>query len=141
MERILRFYRFLLTFAVALVALAHAPLRAELPHFEQGRERPVLIVDGKPFVALGVQANNSSNYPAMLETVWPTMERLGANTLLIPVAWEQVEPVEGQFDFSWVDALLAGAREHGKRLVPLWYGAYKNTAPSYAPAWVKQDGV
>ena len=33
-----------------------------------------------------------------------------------------------------------GAREHGKRLVLLWYGAFKNAAPSYAPAWVKQDG-
>jgi beta-galactosidase GanA len=126
----------MVTLAAALM-LAAAPAYAELPRFENG----ALLVDGAPFVALGVQANNSSNYPAMLDTIWPTMDRLGANTLLIPVAWEQVEPTEGQFDFGWVDALLAGAREHHKRIVPLWYGAYKNTAPSYAPAWVKADGA
>jgi beta-galactosidase GanA len=123
--------------AAAVCALAAAPLHAELPRFESG----ALIVDGAPFLALGVQANNSSNYPEMLETMWPTMDRLGANTLLIPVAWEQVEPTEGQFDFAWVDALIQGARANGKRLVPLWYGAYKNTAASYAPAWVKADGA
>ena len=46
------------------------------------------------FLALGVQANNSSNYPAALPEVWPVVERLRANTLLMPVAWEQVEPDE-----------------------------------------------
>jgi beta-galactosidase GanA len=118
-----------------MVLLAGAPLRAELPRFE-GK---ALLVDGAPFVALGVQANNSSNYPAMLETIWPTMDRLGANTLLIPVAWEQVEPEEIEFDFSFVDVLLAEARAHDKRLILLWYGAFKNTAPSYAPGWVKSN--
>lgn len=100
----------------------------------------MLVVDGRPFLALAVQANNSSNYPAMLPGVWAALDRVGANTLEMPVAWEQLEPAEGTFDFSFVDALLAGARQHDKRLVLLWYGAFKNTAPSYAPAWVKQDG-
>ena len=100
----------------------------------------MLVVDGRPFLALGVQANNSSNYPAILPTVWAAVDRLGANTLEMPVAWEQVEPVERQFDFTFVDALLEGARAHDKRLVLLWYGAFKNTAPSYAPEWVKRDG-
>lgn len=111
-----------------------------MPHFEQGKAHTGFIVDGEPYLALAVQANNASNYPAMLETVWPMMDRLHANTLLMPVAWEQVEPVEGRFDLSFVDTLVAEARAHDKRLVLLWYGAYKNTAPSYAPAWVKQDG-
>lgn len=136
MEGILGYRAFLAPAFAMAIGLAPAPLRAELPRFENR----ALIVDGAPFVALGVQANNSSNYPAMLGGVWQAMDRLGANTLLIPVAWEQVEPTEGQFDFSWIDALLEGARANGKRLIPLWYGAYKNTAPSYAPAWVKQDG-
>ena len=70
-----------------------------------------LIVDGAPFLMLGAQANNSSNYPAVLPKVWPVIRELHANTLEIPVAWEQIEPVEGKFDFSWVDTLLAaGAR-------------------------------
>jgi len=130
-------FRALHTLALAAAFVLAAPLHAEPPRFE-GR---TLLVDGEPFVALGVQANNSSNYPAMLETIWPAMDQLGANTLLIPVAWEQVEAVEGEFDFSFVDKLLEGARASGKKLVPLWYGASKNTAPSYTPAWVKADGA
>lgn len=100
----------------------------------------MLVVDGRPFLALAVQANNSSNYPSVLPSVWATLDRLGANTLEMPVAWEQIEPVEGHFDFAFVDALLDGARAHDERLVLLWYGAFKNTSPSYAPAWVKRDG-
>ncbi|MFK4003435.1 beta-galactosidase [Qipengyuania sp. NPDC077563] len=98
-------------------------------------------MDGEPFLALAVQANNSSNYPEMLETVWPVVNRVHANTLLMPIAWEQVEPVEGQFDFNFLDRLVAEARAHDKRLVLLWYGAFKNTAPAYAPSWVKADGL
>ena len=46
----------------------------------------------------------------MLPKVWPTISALHANTLEIPVAWEQIEPVEGKFDFSWLDTLLPQAR-------------------------------
>ena len=88
---------------------------------------------------LGAQVNNSSNYPAMLPNVWQVVDPLHANTVEIPVAWEQVEPVEGRFDFSFVDALLPEARQHNVRLVLLWFGAFKNTSPSYAPEWVKGD--
>src|SRR3546814_6465960 len=110
-----------------------------LPRLESRDGRHALIVDGEPFLILGGQANNSSNYPAMLPEVWPTVRALHANTLEIPVAWEQIEPVEGQFDFSWVDALVPEARENGVRLVLLWFGTWKNTGPSYMPEWVKRD--
>ena len=125
-----------------LAALAGAQALAApatAPHLVREGERTALFVDGAPFLVLGAQANNSSNYPAVLDKVWPALDDMHANTLMIPVAWEQLEPVEGHFDFSYVDALLAQARQHGKRLVPLWFGAWKNTSPSYAPEWVKLD--
>lgn len=129
-----------LALLAAAALLGGAAPEPGLPHFEQGKAHTALIVDGQPFVALALQANNSSNYPAMLPAVWLALDRAGANTLEMPVAWEQVEPAEGQFDFAFVDALLEGARSHDKRLVLLWYGAFKNTAPSYTPEWVKRDG-
>jgi len=124
----------------ALLAFAPAVALAQsLPRLAHSGDKHALIVDGTPFLMLGVQANNSSNYPAMLPKVWPVVRELHANTLEIPVAWEQIEPIEGKFDFSWVDILLAQARANNVRLVPLWFGTWKNTNPQYAPDWVKQD--
>lgn len=130
-----------LMLCVAFAALAASPLPAQtpLPDIVTENGRHMLTVDGKPFLILGAQANNSSNYPAMLPQVWPVVRQMHANTLEIPVAWEQVEPVEGQFDFSWVDTLLREARANDVRLVLLWFGASKNTSPKYAPLWVQTD--
>lgn len=100
-----------------------------------------LMVDGAPYLMLGVQVNNSSAWPGMLPEVWPAAERLHANTVEMPVYWEQMEPVQGKFDFSVVDALLAGARQHKLHLVLLWFGTWKNGSGHYEPEWVKRDMV
>ena len=132
----------ILLLAPLLAQSASVQARAEtLPRIETRGDRHALIVDDKPFLVLGAQANNSSNYPALLDSVFPVIDALGANTLEMPVAWEQLEPVEGRFDYSFVDGLLATARAHGKRLVLLWFATWKNTSPSYAPEWVKTDGA
>ena len=128
----------LISVSFACAALSGAQGES-LPRIETRDGHHGLIVDGQPFLMLGAQANNSSNYPAMLETVFPVVDALDANTLEMPVAWEQVEPVEGRFDFSFVDTLLQEARAHHKRLVLLWFGTWKNTSPSYTPEWVKAD--
>ena len=62
-----------------------------------------------------------------------------ANTAEIPVYWEAIEPEEGVFDFSSVDALFEGARAHKKQLILLWFGTWKNGNMRYVPAWVKQN--
>jgi beta-galactosidase GanA len=110
-----------------------------IPHLVQQNGRYALIVDGEPFVMLGGQSHNSSNYPEALKKVWAAIKDAHANTLEIPIAWEQIEPVEGKFDFSYVDTLVAQARQNNVRLVPLWFGTWKNTSPQYVPEWVKFD--
>lgn len=129
-----------LAFAAAMAALpAAAQTSAPLPKIVAKDGRHALLVDGAPFLMLGAQANNASNYPSQLPKVWPVIAAMNANTLEMPVAWEQIEPEEGRFDFSFLDTLVAQARERHVRLVLLWFATWKNTGNSYAPEWVKRD--
>ncbi|MBO9715459.1 MAG: beta-galactosidase, partial [Pseudoxanthomonas sp.] len=116
-----------------------ATAEAPMPQVITRDGRHALLVDGEPFLVLGAQVNNSSNWPSALENVWPAIELVGPNTVMVPVAWEQVEAEEGKFDFSFVDTLLAQARAHDVRLVLLWFATWKNNGPNYAPKWVKLD--
>jgi len=112
---------------------------AEAPRLEKKDGRFALMVDGKPFLMLGGQIHNSSAWPSELPQVWESMAALHANTVEAPVYWEQLEAKEGQFDYSNVDAVVKGAREHGLHVVILWFGTWKNGNMHYVPSWVKRD--
>lgn len=106
---------------------------------EKGNQK-VLLVDGKPFIMLAGEVHNSdSSSPAYMEQIWKIAEELGMNSLLLPVTWEMVEPVEGEFHFEVLDQLIDQAREHGMKIGLLWFGSFKNAECMYAPEWVKRD--
>jgi hypothetical protein len=111
--------------------------REAIPSIVENQGRHTLLVDGEPYFILGGQAHNSSAWPVSLPHVWSAIEKLHANTLEVPVYWEQIEPQEGKFDFSLVDTLLTQAREHQTRLVLLWFATWKNGSDHYMPAWMK----
>jgi hypothetical protein len=99
-----------------------------------------LMVQGKPFLILGGELGNSSaSTSAEADAILPEMVRLHVNTVLMPVAWEQVEPREGTFDFSILDHWIDVARQQNLHLVLLWFGSWKNAFSEYAPDWVKSD--
>lgn len=112
-----------------------------IPAIVEKDGRFALMVDGAPYLELGVQANNSSAWPAYLDKVWPAAETLHANTVELPIYWEQLEPTQGRFDFSLVDLILKQARQHHERLVLLWFGTWKNGSSHYTPDWIKADQV
>ena len=85
--------------------------------------------------------NSNSSSVEYMEGVYDQADALGMNSLLLPVTWELVEPEEGVFDFSLMDALIMQARARGKKLGFLWFGSWKNAQCYYAPAWVKTDPV
>ncbi len=115
--------------------------RNPLPTVIQKNGRHALLVDGEPYFILGGQAHNSSGWPAMLPGVWSAVKSLHANTLEIPVYWEQLEPEQGNFAFSIVDTMLSQARQHHVRLVLLWFATWKNGSNHYMPGWMKRDAL
>lgn len=87
----------------------------------------------------GELSNSAATSVTDIQEVLPRMKALGLNTVLVPVYWEFLEPEEGKFDFTLVDSTIDVARQQGLRIVPLWFGAWKNSMSCYAPAWFKCD--
>jgi hypothetical protein len=124
---------------VAAGLTSPARAQSEMPRLERQGDRHALLVDGKPYLLLGAQINNSSSWPSTLPAVWPALRDLHANTVEAPVYWERMEPQQGQFSFEDVDMLIRGAREHQLRLVLLWFGTWKNGQNHYVPEWMKAN--
>ncbi len=113
---------------------------ASLPAVRQMGDATQLIVDGKPYLILGGELGNSSaGTAAQADEILPKLVEMHLNTVLMPVAWEQIEPVEGTFDFTILDHWIDVARQEHLHLVLLWFGSWKNSVSSYTPAWVKED--
>lgn len=99
-----------------------------------------LIVNNKPFLILGGELGNSSASSLQyMKPIWPKLKQMHLNTVLTPVYWELIEPEEGNFNFSLLDTIISDARANDLHLILLWFGAWKNSMSSYAPAWVKTD--
>ena len=114
--------------------------QTKIPHLRKSGTATQLIVNGKPFLVRGGELGNStaSTVEAM-SPVWDKLVRLNLNTVLMPIYWELIEPAEGKFDFSLVDNLILEARKHDLKIVPLWFGSWKNSMSSYVPEWVKTN--
>jgi hypothetical protein len=113
---------------------------AELPRIKMENGAGQLIVNGQSFVILGGELGNSSaGTAAQADAILPKLAALHVNTVLMPVAWEQIEPQECSYDFSILDHWIETARTQKLHLVLLWFGSWKNALSNYAPAWAKAD--
>ena len=132
----------LTVFVAALAASLVTTMAAQAapPHLAKQGTTQQLVVDGKPFLILGGELGNSSASSAeYMRPHWPRLKAMNLNTVLAPVEWDLIEPVEGKFDWTSVDELLRDARAHDLKLVILWFGAWKNSMSTYVPSWVKRD--
>jgi beta-galactosidase GanA len=113
---------------------------AGIPHLQKQGAATQLVVDGKPFLALAAELNNSSASSLdYMKPLWPKLAATHLNTVLATVSWEQIEPQEGKFDFKTVDGVIEGARANNLHLVILWFASWKNGKSTYQPLWVKTN--
>jgi beta-galactosidase GanA len=114
--------------------------RPSLPQLRRTGNAIQLYVGNKPFLALGGELGNSTASDLdVLESALAKCQRMGLNTVMLPVYWDRIEPEEGKFDFSLVQGAIDRARHHELHLVYLWFGTWKNSMSCYAPGWVKRD--
>jgi beta-galactosidase GanA len=120
--------------------LGASPALADAPKLVKHGTTTQLQVQGKPMLLLAGELGNSSDTSeAYMAPHWKRLRDMHLNTVLAPVSWELVEPVEGQYDWSSVDMLIRNARANNLHLVFLWFGAWKNSMSTYVPGWVKRD--
>lgn len=126
--------------AFAATLVVATPIRADPPSLQKQGKATQLIVSGKPYLIIGGELSNSAASSAdYMAPHWARLKAMNLNTVLAPVSWELVEPVEGQYDWSSLDTMLRAARANDLKLVILWFGAWKNSMSTYVPAWVKRD--
>jgi len=133
----------------------------EIPRIEKTADGGhQMVVNGKPFLMLGAELQNSSMTSAdYMKATWPKLKAMNINTILGCVTWEMIEPNEGNFDFAELDEVIYDARDHDLHLILLWFGSFKNGQPTslyiyyqkksiltlqtgkstYVPSWVKKD--
>ncbi|MBK8945967.1 MAG: DUF5597 domain-containing protein [Ignavibacteriae bacterium] len=111
-----------------------------IPHLDKKEGAIQLIVDDKPFLILGGELGNSSfTSLEYMKPIWQKLKLMNLNTILVPIYWELIEPTEGKFDFDLFDELLSESRKNNFKLIILWFGSWKNSMSSHAPAWVKTN--
>ena len=127
--------------ALVILAIISTVAQAfQSPNITKSPNGGQLLLNGKPYLILGGELGNSSaGTAAQADTILPRLSKLHVNTVLMPVAWEQLEPTEGTYDFTILDHWIDTARSQNLHLVLLWFGSWKNAFSNYAPAWVNQD--
>lgn len=135
-------HRFAFGFAFLILSSAFSiSSRAQdIPRLEKKDGVFRLMRNGKPFLMLSGELHNSTSSTAKaLKPALKTARQMGMNSVIATVSWEQIEPKEGEFDFTEIDEILRLAGETDMPLGLIWFAGYKNGESSYAPLWVKQD--
>ena len=140
----MKFLRYVFAFYFGLLFViygqAETKTKNELPHLEKQGAAAHLVVNGKPFLLISGELHNSTcGGFEYMRPVWKKLAAKNLNSVIATVSWELVEPVEGKFDFTLVDSIIAGARKANLKLVLIWFGSFKNASSVYIPSWVKKD--
>lgn len=102
-------------------------MQLKIPSLHDSPAGKQLFVNGEAFLIRGAELHNSSMSSAdFMKGVWPKLTAAHINTVLGGVPWDMIEPEEGVFIFDQLDGVIKGARQHGLRLILVWFGSFKN---------------
>ena len=88
-----------------ILFLSILPLQAhqKLPYLQEQGSTTQLMVNGKPFLVIGGELGNSSASSIEdIERIFPKLQRMGLNTVLVPAYWDLIEPQEGKIKFTFL---------------------------------------
>jgi len=129
-----------LLLSILLVCASSSGQTVSLPQIRQKGALKQFFVDNKPFIMLAGELHNSSASSVdYMKPIWDKLAVMGLNTVIGTVSWELLEPAEGKYDFSLVDAQIRNAQQQNMKLVLIWFATWKNAGASYVPRWVKAD--
>lgn len=71
------------------------------------------------------------------DSVFSDMKEIGANTVYVMIHWEDIEPQDNQFDFSFTDSLVNAAYRQGLKIKWVLFLHAQGRVPSLKPetAW------
>ncbi|MDR0749835.1 MAG: DUF5597 domain-containing protein [Tannerellaceae bacterium] len=125
---------------LSLFALLPLQARQGMPRLQKQGTATQLIVNNEPFLVLGGELGNSSASSVEdIRRIFPKLQRMGLNTVLVPAYWDLLEPEEGTYDFTLIDEAVHQARQNRLKVIFLWFGAWKNSMSCYAPLWFKEN--
>jgi hypothetical protein len=111
-----------------------------LPQIVRVKGQHRLLVDGHPFLILGLQWDCDSCFSASeMNPLFPHATRMGANTAVLPTYWREIEPTPGLYSFDMVEERVRQAQANGLRAILLWFATWKNACSFYAPEYIRKD--
>lgn len=132
--------KYFLVLTAAMILFTHNNVYGQVSLKRSGNAI-FLSVKNSPMLVLGGETGNSeaTSVEDIRNLFGNSVLMNTVNTLFVPVMWDMTEPEENHFDFSLIDETIKQARGKEKKIIFLWFGAWKNSMSCYAPAWVKKD--
>lgn len=128
---------FILISTLLALSLRLQAQESELRDYQGARR---LFWRGEPFLMLSGELHNStsSTYGYLSQTM-ESLKAMHLNSVIVTVEWDQLEPVEGKFDFTMVDHIISLSEKLDMPVAIAWFGTWKNGVSSYLPRWMKTD--
>ena len=130
----------ILLLSILVLTLSKVNAQNNIPHLKKNGTATQLMVDNEPFLMIAGEVHNSSaSTIEYMEPLFPKLKAMHLNSVFVTLAWEQIEPEEGVYDYTLVNAIIDNAKENDLKVCLLWFASWKNGESSYAPLWVKKD--